>query len=252
MLFFSVVEGEVGIYALPRLGGTPRRLAEAQFASWSPDGSRIAAAVQFRKEIVLMKPATAEADTIPLDPSFVWLLDLNWSPRGDRIAYLTDAQDRHLIRVVAIDGSRDEIVVTDSVQLFSPRWSPDGDALYYLRDDGLTQELRKIRVAFDTMRPQGPSSVVLAGQQSGRDEFGYAGFTLSAMVPGYCRREVTPTRICGSWGELLRVARRRCATADDWPTFKRPEASRPTGMGGPLRGNHWNSDVSSSPFQGGR
>jgi serine/threonine protein kinase len=159
-----------GIFIVPRLGGTPRRLEARLIHDWSPDGTQIANTYVNSKTIFLTNKGTGESASIPLKGSFTWLRDIDWSPLENLILFKTeDGKQRHAIWTVTVDGSQQNKVVEETTPIFSPRWFPRGDAIYYLRGRGQLKELWKISVTPDTGKLFKPASQVLSGIQAGAE-----------------------------------------------------------------------------------
>jgi TolB protein len=110
--------------------------------SWSPDGSRIAFAVNRYEDphpeggfwdIYVANadgsaPERLTSDGVDHGPA--------WSPDGTEIAYVHGFDDDQQIRVMQADGSDVRELTSDRGFHSSPSWSPDGDQLAFVVFDG--------------------------------------------------------------------------------------------------------------------
>jgi hypothetical protein len=73
--------GKNGVYVMPQLGGTPRRIADDEFIGcWSPDGATIAVA-GYKGKMSFFDKLGGELRTVSLRASWsVW--DIDWSAKG--------------------------------------------------------------------------------------------------------------------------------------------------------------------------
>jgi len=169
MFWAQQQDSSTGIFIVPRLGGSSRRLSRANssFLCWSSDGAQIASANLYSKQILVTNKATGDTSAIKLSGSYVWFRNLDWSPVGDWLLFMTSKQQRNKIWTIKSDGSGQQKVMEDSVLVFSPRWSADGRAIYYLRINGQAKDLMKIKIAPETGKAEGPAYAVQTGLQAG-------------------------------------------------------------------------------------
>ncbi|MFZ5519293.1 MAG: protein kinase domain-containing protein [Candidatus Zhuqueibacterota bacterium] len=159
-----------GTFFVPRRGGASRRVRIGALLSPSPDGSHIAAISLYGKEIMLFNTTTSafEENTIPLNGTYEWLLDLDWSPSGNRILIqIAKKQGQSSICTIRTDGSQQQQVVEDSVVLYSPRWSGGGDAIYYMRSNGPTRDFMKVPISTATGEAKAQPNILQSGLQAG-------------------------------------------------------------------------------------
>ncbi len=160
-----------GIWLVPRLGGTRRRLPLRGYMAWSPDGKRIASVTQPAREITITEMATSQPRAVPVDVPRTWFEDLDWSPAGDLLAFATeDDRGRTTLWTLPVGGERPNRIV-DADSLRSPRFSPHGDALYYLsrQEGGEAAVLWKARIDPESGHPTGEPSVVLSALEIASD-----------------------------------------------------------------------------------
>jgi serine/threonine protein kinase len=164
-----------GVYLIPRLGGSPRRIVGGVHLCWSPDGSQIAAAFQNSAGFRIADKATGSVKTVHMN-GFRWVFGLDWSPNSNFLAVLTGLENgRYVLWTVHPDGGEQRKVIEEGSALASPRWSPAGDAIYILRSTpDHTQDLLKVAIDPRSGQAKGVPSVLLNGLQPG----GY--FTVSA------------------------------------------------------------------------
>jgi len=168
ILILAGNDSTVGSYIVPRLGGTPRRVLDFNYASWSPDGSRLVLSrFLSQKRIWFTNTMTGDTTSISLKGTFIWLREVDWSPAGGLLLFHTEGQKQYTIWTITTDGSRQTKVVEDSALLFSPRFSSKGDAIYYLRSQGQTKDLMKVTIDPASGKAKNSPSVIQAGLQAG-------------------------------------------------------------------------------------
>lgn len=159
--------GGNGVYVLPQMGGTPRKIADGQFiACWSPDGSTIAVA-SYLKGIVWYYDTSGQLQrTVKLRDvdSSIW--DVDWSAGGVLTFVSSDFQGRYTLWTVKPDGSEQQRVLDADSEIPSVRWAPTGDAIYYLRRVNQTFSVFKIRVAMSTETHDALPTTLVAGLES--------------------------------------------------------------------------------------
>jgi serine/threonine protein kinase len=182
-------EKRSGIYLLPRLGGTPRKLLGIPwyFISWAPDGNRFAFSRVGTSELRILDISSGDTTSVLLEQEVGEIEDLDWSPLGDEILF--QANDREMIAlwIVKSDGK-------DQTKLFeleqrggtfagNPRWSWDGRAIYYLESrirGRIISDLMKIGYDRESRRLDGESYVVLSNLHIS-ENFGIGkGFSISS------------------------------------------------------------------------
>ena len=100
-------------------------------ATWSPDGTRVAAVTDRRQLWTL--DATGKSVQLTVNQPEDVVTGLVWSPDGRQIAYLVRKVDRELIYRIAADGTGKEELVyrLPGFGLSLADWSPDGRFLIY-------------------------------------------------------------------------------------------------------------------------
>ncbi len=164
---FDPLPLQVGVFLIPRLGGSSRLIAGGGFPCWSPEGNRIAMAWQPEVGFRIVDKVTGSAKSIRLG-GFLWLNGLDWSPASNFLAVLTKLENgRDAIWTVHPDGIQQRKVIEEH-GLASPRWPAAGDAIYFLRTSpGHTQDLLKVAINPKSGQAQDPASVLLSGLQAG-------------------------------------------------------------------------------------
>ena len=128
-------------------GGRERPLtaaeADAEGATWSPDGDRIAFSkrdperesddvTDAQTDIYVMNSDGTELTRLTELPGVE--IEPVWSPDGERIAFSTEWVDRADVYVMNSDGSELRRLTDPAVGASSPSWSPDGDRLAFYRE----------------------------------------------------------------------------------------------------------------------
>ena len=151
LMIWARGSGKDGIYIMPQLGGTPRRIAAGQYtACWSPDGSTIAVASYGVGKIWFLNKLGGEQRTVSLQGVHWSIWDIDWSPANGLLTFVSnDYQGRYTIWTIRPDGRDQKTVVAATTEIPSVRWAPQGDAIYYFRRLHQTVSLDKIPVVPD-------------------------------------------------------------------------------------------------------
>jgi Tol biopolymer transport system component len=174
--FYSDREGS-GYFAMPALGGTPRKVSPAPAKAnrrhgppaWSPDGSRLAYAtptgiVDWHAETVSLGRGTSERFALPgPDRPRGW--HLSWSPDGRYFAYGTlwdgGGRDSQIWVLRLADGEAFPVTEADRRNL-SPSFSPDSQSIYFVSDRGGSMDFWQRGLAADG-RPTGSPQRLTTG-----------------------------------------------------------------------------------------
>jgi Tol biopolymer transport system component/DNA-binding winged helix-turn-helix (wHTH) protein len=170
LMIWARGSGTDGIYVMPQLGGTPRRIKGGQFtACWSPDGSTIAVASYLIGKIWLVNKLGREQRTISLQGVHWSIWDIDWSPATGLLMFVSsDYQGRFTIWTIRPDGSDQREVFTENTEIHSARWAPRGDAIYYFRRVNQTDSLYKIPVQPGHENPKAVATSLITGLESDR------------------------------------------------------------------------------------
>jgi hypothetical protein len=108
--------------------------------SWSPDGQKLAAALQTCAEDECRRDIyTLNADgtgVTDFTPDLVGDEDPSWSPDGLKIAYGSIRNADYEVIVVNTDGTGATDVTNNPAVDYDPDWSPDGSAIVFTRNEG--------------------------------------------------------------------------------------------------------------------
>jgi Tol biopolymer transport system component/DNA-binding winged helix-turn-helix (wHTH) protein len=148
LLVWARGSGNDGVYIMPQLGGTPRRVVGDRYiACWSPDGSTIAVPSYLGGKIGFLNKLGREQRTVLLQGVHWSIWDIDWSPANGLLTFVSnDYQGRYTIWTIRPDGSDQKSVVAANTEISSARWAPQGDAIYYFRRLNQTVSLDKIPV----------------------------------------------------------------------------------------------------------
>jgi Ca2+-binding RTX toxin-like protein len=117
------------IYVVREDGSDLHKVADGQYPSWSPDGSRIVF-VAFPNIAIVNRGGTG-LQTVWRAAS--WSGPPAWSPGGDLLAFPTD----YAVKVVRLDGTLVDTFNGSFVTNIGPTWSSDGTKLA-IRNGGLS------------------------------------------------------------------------------------------------------------------
>jgi Tol biopolymer transport system component/DNA-binding winged helix-turn-helix (wHTH) protein len=161
--------GMSGVYVLPQLGGTPRRIMGGQaIACWSPDGSTIAVGSYLNGIIWFFEKSGRLQRTVSLRDVNGSIWDIDWSANGVLTFVSSNFQGRYTIWTVKPDGSEQRLVVGAGSEIPSARWAPTGDSIYYFRRLNQTFSLVKVSVATARNTPDAVPTTLVAGIESDR------------------------------------------------------------------------------------
>ena len=132
----GIQKNEIGVWVVPRLGGTARRLpTTGAHLAVSPDGQQLALAMQNSAGFHVLPLVGGERRTVKME-GFRWLLGLDWGATTNRVAVLTQADDGTVtVWTTAPDGTDLRRIYT-GVSVASIRWSPIDDVIYAIRPNG--------------------------------------------------------------------------------------------------------------------
>jgi Tol biopolymer transport system component/tRNA A-37 threonylcarbamoyl transferase component Bud32 len=120
---FTGVELDQPLWALPVLGGSPRRLGNvvATDGTWMPNGDLL---VAHGNDFQVVNPETSATHKFATLPDFSYWL--RWSPDGRALRFTVTRSASREIWEVAADGSHTHRVLQDSHDPVKGNWTPDG------------------------------------------------------------------------------------------------------------------------------
>ncbi|MGH9944673.1 MAG: hypothetical protein ACRD9R_20185, partial [Pyrinomonadaceae bacterium] len=128
-----------GIWVMPALGGSPRRIAEAgNFPAWSPNGAEViyTSGPQRRQKILRVVAAGGEPRAVavnfnPNEPPPRFLLYPSYSSDGRWILFAADGLRAQTIYVVSAEGGEPRRIA----QGRRPLWGTNSGAIIYTNDE---------------------------------------------------------------------------------------------------------------------
>src|SRR5262249_38935989 len=135
------------------------RYAASYHAAWSPDGKRIAAVFETKRNqgligIADMDPETGTARNIrTLELPYESPHCPRWSPDGRYIAYEAVSEGNWQLYVCKEDGSDRRRLTNDPLNERTAGWSDDGTYLYFIKDQFSVWRMPMDKEA----RPTGPA-----------------------------------------------------------------------------------------------
>jgi Tol biopolymer transport system component/serine/threonine protein kinase len=155
--FYSNRDGEWGVYLLPAIGGSPRKVHSLpgfvggmwSAPQWSKDGTVLFVPAQLApsNRIVLYAVPLASLQStqveLPAHDSLgVW--DLSVSPDDQRLAYVEAGPgnpDISRLWTIAMSGGTPIPLTDGRTNVWSPTWSGDGRTLFYVSNRGGSMDL---------------------------------------------------------------------------------------------------------------
>jgi Tol biopolymer transport system component len=159
--------GRSGVFVMPQLGGTPRRIAGPFIGTWSPDGSTIAV-VGIDGKMHFVDKRGREQRTVSLRDAKWSIWDIDWSRKGVLTFVSSDYQGRYTLWTIKPDGSEQRRVLVADSEIPTARWSSKGDAIYFLRRVNQTFSLFKAPLATQSGTQGTTPIAVMTGLESDR------------------------------------------------------------------------------------
>lgn len=125
---FTGVEVDQPLYAVPTLGGSPRRLTvvEGQDVTWTPQGELL---VSRGNELSIVSPDGRTRTWVKLPDPLASAYWLRWSPDHKHLRFTLSKADHNSLAEVAADGTNAQEMLKDwhaDDDLSSGNWTPDG------------------------------------------------------------------------------------------------------------------------------
>lgn len=197
-----------GIYAMPALAGSARKLIDVgdvivrtSPALWSSDGKRaaVSSADENGPYVEIITLANGNSRRVSM-PTAGYYFDLSWSPDERFFAYIATGNRRTIqtsVRIVRIsDGESFRITESDTTE-WNPSWSSDSRTIYFVSNRGGTMDLWQQRLN-DGGAPIGESEPITSGLEIRRAAFSPAGDRLAyvkgAWISNLWRVPVLPDR----------------------------------------------------------
>jgi serine/threonine protein kinase len=167
--FLSDREG--GVYILPRLGGTPRKLLELPwyFLAWAPEGNRFAFSRVGTMDLFIFDLSSGDRTPVPIEGEIGEIEEIDWSPSGEEILLQANDHEKNTLWVVRPDGSGlsrlFEVDQAGGTFIGNPRWARGGRAIYFLETGVRGQLISDLMIAgydTDTRRLDGEPITVLS------------------------------------------------------------------------------------------
>jgi Tol biopolymer transport system component len=143
----SGIQQYEGIWIVPRLGGSTRRVLDwAPLFASSPDGKTLAGTIQPTMGFTVISPESPAGREVKMT-GFRWSMALDWHPRTNRVILLTLDDDQiWTIWSVTPDGQEQMRLHAGKDPIRAICSSPVSDVVYALRERGGTSELVRIRM----------------------------------------------------------------------------------------------------------
>lgn len=146
-MYLLTLDGQT-LNVVSPLGSTPPDSMPA-YLSWSPDGSKLAVAVQLPDQSAQIYTMDADGSDFRqlTDVPNTLNFDPQWSPDSTRIAFISNRIASNITRlyVMNADGSDVQLFTPNEESVAEPRWSPDGTHItYQLAGTDGTSEIYKI------------------------------------------------------------------------------------------------------------
>ena len=155
--FYSNRDGEWGVYLLPAIGGSPRKVRSLpglvgvswSAPQWSKDGTVLFVPAQLapgnRVMLFAVSLASLESTQLELpahDSLGIW--DLSVSPDDQRLAYVEAGRgnpDISRLWTIAMSGGTPIPLTDGRTNVWSPSWSGDGRTVFYVSNRGGSMDL---------------------------------------------------------------------------------------------------------------
>jgi Tol biopolymer transport system component len=151
VLFFRAAIDQIGIYRVPVLGGTPRKIADGYYdADFSPDGKQLVCASLWEEggqggvAVNILDIQSNQSRELARLMGRA-LYGLRWSPSGQWIAGSSTGASQNVTdnSIVLIDTRSGELITTEARprRLSAPSWSTDGRRLIVAESTSLLGDL---------------------------------------------------------------------------------------------------------------